>query len=130
MEHTGFLYWTALHPELYHITSPYGRLCGYWTNGAYSPDLFIFRKNRGYWIAVIYPSGEFYVSRIVKVFQSTIVNLFEKAYLGYNVESDLLFLSSEGCYHRKKEWEECFSYSCLETSYKQIQLAQLNRIVK
>lgn len=121
MEHTDFLYWTALHPELYHITSPYRRLCGYWTNGAYSPDLFISRKNRGYWIAVIYPSGEFYVSRIVKVFQSTIVNLFEKAYLGYNVESDLLFLSSEGCYHRKKEWEECFSYSCLETSYKQIQ---------
>ena len=119
MEHTDFLYWTALHPELYHINSPYRLLCGYWTNGAYSPDLYIFRKNRGFWIAVIYPSGEFYVSRILKVFQSTIVNLFEKMYLGYNVESDLLFLSSEGCYHQG--WEEEFSYSFLKTSYKQIQ---------
>lgn len=121
MEHTDFLYWTALHPELYHINSPYRLLCGYWTNGAYSPDLYIFRKNRGFWIAVSYPSGEFYVSRILKVFQSTIVNLFEKMYLGYNVESDLLFLSSEGCYHRKQGWEEEFSYSFLKTSYKQIQ---------
>ena len=66
MEHADFLYWSTLHPELYHINTPFGILCGYWTNGAYSPDLYIFRKDRGYWIAVIYPSGEFYVSRILK----------------------------------------------------------------
>lgn len=120
MEQTDFLYWTTLHPELYHNNSPFELLCGYWTNGAYSPDLYIFRKKRGYWIAVIYPSGEFYVRRMLKVFQSTIVNLFERVYIGYDVESDLLFLSSEGCYHRNKEWEESFSFSLLKTSYKQI----------
>ncbi len=119
MEQIDFLYWTTRHPELYRINSPVRTLCGYWTNGAFSPDLYIFKKDKGYWMAVLYPSGEFYTSRIVQVFKSTVVNLCEQVRIGYDIESDILFLSGEGYFHRKKEWED-FSYDFLMKSYKQI----------
>lgn len=120
MEQADFLYWTVRHPELYQINAPIGLLCGYWTNGAYSPDIYIFSRGKRYWMAVIYPSGEFYVSRIMQLFRLTVVDLFEQVRIGYDMDSDFLFLSSEGCYHRKKEYENTFSYSFLKTFYKQI----------
>ena len=59
MEHTDFLYWTALHPELYHINSPYRLLCGYWTNGVFPRPLYFQKKQR------ILDSGNLPIGRIL-----------------------------------------------------------------
>lgn len=109
MEQADFLYQTACNPEIYQELFPLHLLCGHWTNGLFSPDLYVFRKGKGYRLKILYPSGASYTTRIFRTFNATLANLCELVRIGYDEENDRLFLSSEGSYYRSYKESDCLS---------------------
>lgn len=110
MEQADFLYQTACCPEIYQELFPLHLLCGHWTNGLFSPDLYVFKKGKGYRLKIIYPSGASYTTRIFRTFNTTFTNLCELVRIGYDEENDRLFLSTEGSYRRSNEEDIPSSY--------------------
>lgn len=83
---------------------PLRNLCGSWKSNLHSPPVEVFYDGKYFCLALIYHPDTVIMSRIYQTQRGLFVDLLGEVRIGYDAETDELYLSTEGEYIRANEW--------------------------